>query len=315
MDWEFRPYDPQADLTLWNDFNRCSRNGSFLFDRGYMDYHADRFTDASIIALRKGKAAALLPADLTADGVLRSHGGLTYGGWILPQAHIDGADILDMMTAWIDYCRARGCRAIDYRPAPYIYHRRPSQEDIYALRRLGFAWLASLLSSAIDYADPGCLNTLQRRHLRKASALNPVIAESGDVHGFHRMLSDCLAERHQAAPVHSEAELQLLTGRFPDNIRIFTASTGGTAHAGVCMYVFGTTAHCQYIATTPYGRETNLLTPLMDELIRRFSRTHRYFDFGTSNEDGGAVLNAGLLRQKFSYGATGVACDRYYLEL
>ena len=289
MNWEFRPYDPQTDRTLWNDFNRCSRNGSFLFDRGYMDYHADRFSDASLIALRKGRPAALLPADVT--------------------------DILDMMTAWTDYCRNRGCRAIDYRPAPYIYHRRPSQEDIYALRRLGFEWSASLLSSAIDYADPGCLNTLQRRHLRKASALNPVIAECGDVHEFHRMLSDCLAERHQAAPVHSEAELRMLAGRFPDNIRIFTASVGGTAHAGVCLYIFGTTAHCQYIATTPCGRETNLLTPLMDELIRRFSRTHRYFDFGTSNEDGGAVLNAGLLRQKFSYGATAVACDRYYLEL
>ncbi|MDE6853487.1 MAG: GNAT family N-acetyltransferase [Muribaculaceae bacterium] len=315
MDWEFRPYDPQEHRAQWDDFNLCSRNGSFLFDRNYMDYHSDRFADASLIALHKGKVTALLPADITCDGVLRSHGGLTYGGWILPQAHTDGSDILDMMTAWTDLCRAKGYRAIDYRPAPYIYHRRPSQEDIYALRRLGFAWTGSLLSSAIDYADPGCMNTLQRRHLRKASALNPVIGECGDVLEFHRMLSDCLSERHQAAPVHSGAELRMLAGRFPENIRIFTASADGVAHAGVCLYISATTAHCQYIATTPYGRRTNLLTPLMDELIRQFSRTHRYFDFGTSNEEGGAVLNAGLIRQKFSYGATGVACDRYYLEL
>ena len=41
----------------------------------------------------------------------------------------------------------------------------------------------------------------------------------------------------------------------------------------------------------------------------------KYLDFGISNEDHGRVLNEGLLRQKFSYGATGVAYRRYRLEI
>ena len=29
----------------WNEFVKNSKNGTFLFDRNYMDYHSERFTD------------------------------------------------------------------------------------------------------------------------------------------------------------------------------------------------------------------------------------------------------------------------------
>ena len=75
------------------------------------------------------------------------------------------------------------------------------------------------------------------------------------------------------------------------------------------------TAHAQYIATTPRGRELNLLTPLFHWLITERYSSRDYFDFGISNEDHGRYLNAGLLRQKYSYGATGTVYTRYRLEL
>ena len=37
----------------WNSFVARARNATFLFDRRYMDYHADRFTDHSIVFRRK----------------------------------------------------------------------------------------------------------------------------------------------------------------------------------------------------------------------------------------------------------------------
>ena len=46
--YRIRPYTA-ADRPAWNDFIRRSRNGVFLFQREYMDYHADRFEDASVI--------------------------------------------------------------------------------------------------------------------------------------------------------------------------------------------------------------------------------------------------------------------------
>src|SRR6202035_623782 len=71
-----------ADGEAWNDFVRASRNGTFLLERAYMDYHSNRFHDASLIVRgHEEEIVAVLPANRT-DNVVTSHGGLTYGGLI-----------------------------------------------------------------------------------------------------------------------------------------------------------------------------------------------------------------------------------------
>ena len=40
-----------------------------------------------------------------------------------------------------------------------------------------------------------------------------------------------------------------------------------------------------------------------------------YFDFGTSNEEGGKVLNTSLIYQKEGFGGRGVVYDTYEWEL
>jgi hypothetical protein len=89
---EIRRYTP-ADAAEWNNFVWLkSRQGTFLFDRNYMDYHQDRFHDHSLMFFHKRKLYALLPANEVTvsaqDGdaagstkkILYSHQGLTYGG-------------------------------------------------------------------------------------------------------------------------------------------------------------------------------------------------------------------------------------------
>ena len=42
------PYE-QDQCEPWNRFVQGCANSTFLLDRGYMDYHADRFVDASLM--------------------------------------------------------------------------------------------------------------------------------------------------------------------------------------------------------------------------------------------------------------------------
>ena len=73
----------EKDKTEWNDFVSTSRNGTFLFYRDYMEYHSDRFKDYSLIVKdNRGRIIALLPANQKGS-LLASHGGLTYGGFII----------------------------------------------------------------------------------------------------------------------------------------------------------------------------------------------------------------------------------------
>lgn len=314
-EFEFVPYGREY-ARVWDEFVETSRNGTFLFKRAYMDYHSDRFKDSSLIALRHGKPAALLPACLLETGVLSSHAGLTYGGWILPGAHIDGSAVLTLFEEWISYCKRRGdISKIVYKPTPYIYHTKPSQEDVYALWRCGFTKSNVWLSSAIDLRGGHGFNMSKRQQVRKAERLDWEIVKSDDYAGFWDILTECLQTRHDTRPVHALSEIEQLKNAFPENIKLHILRNDAGIQAGVCVYDTGHTAHAQYGATTAFAREHYLLAALYHHLIFTEYANRAYFDFGNSNEQGGLILNAGLLNQKFSMGATGVAYEQYELIL
>lgn len=310
----FVRYDASKERE-WNEFVASSRNSTFLFDRGYMDYHADRFRDFSLMAYRDSRLVALLPAALTDDRELISHPGLTYGGWILPPGHVNGADVLAIMEQLVEHCRKLGIVRIKYKPLPWIYAHAPSQEDLYALFRLGAYPSTVNLSSTIDLRAGWKFDMSKRQQVRKAGQYGFRYEESHDWKAFWALLESCLSERHNASPVHTLAEIEMLAARFPRSIRLFTASDEAGIQAGLCIYDMGDVAHSQYAATTPDGRKHYALTGLYHHLLTEVFGDYRYFDFGTSNEDGGRALNAGLLTQKFSMGGTGVAYQCYSIDL
>ncbi|HEX3102196.1 MAG TPA: hypothetical protein VHQ01_10405, partial [Pyrinomonadaceae bacterium] len=55
-------YQP-ARKAEWDSFIERSKNGTFLFFRDYMDYHRDRFSDASFMISYRGELLGLLPAN------------------------------------------------------------------------------------------------------------------------------------------------------------------------------------------------------------------------------------------------------------
>lgn len=311
MTWRIERYTPDRK-PLWDDLTDASRNATFLLRRDYMDYHADRFADCSLIAIRGDKPLALLPANLR-DGRLYSHQGLTYGGWILPKTKIDGADILALFDAWLAWCRSEHIRAIHYKPLPWIYARQPAQEDLYALWRNGFAQESVLLSSAVGLSDNPGFDYLRHRYLRRVAEQGVTVRADVPLRDFWPVLEACLGERHAARPVHALTEMERLQSLFPDNILLRTVHDADGLQGGVLLYRTATVDHCQYIASTARARAGRYLPFLFRRLIA--DCPGRFFDLGTSNEQAGRVLNASLLANKFGYGATGVAYTQYYIEL
>lgn len=315
-----RRYDPLTDREVWDQTVDKSRNGTFLFRRDYMDYHADRFEDYSLIADIRGHKA-LLPACQvhTPDGgrELHSHSGLTYGGWVLPAGKLDGTDVLQLYETLITLAGKENFSAIIIKPVPYIYHSSPSQEEEYALWRCGARLEGVNLASVIERRRFSGFDYMHRRYLSHVSAENPQISRlyAGEIAPFHSMLTACLHDRYHAAPLHTLKELQLLMERFPEQIRVYVLrNTDGQLHAGVCLYLTGQTAHCQYIGCTEEGRRHRYLSWLFHTLIEEFADIP-YFDFGTSNEAGGRVLNPSLHAFKFGHGAGSVIYPAYRITL
>ena len=60
----------------WNKTVSDSRNGTFLINRKYLDYHSDRFSDHSLIFEMDGDIIGLFPAN-EQETTIYSHQGLT----------------------------------------------------------------------------------------------------------------------------------------------------------------------------------------------------------------------------------------------
>jgi hypothetical protein len=132
---------------------------------------------------------------------------------------------------------------------------------------------------------------------------------------FWGLLGVTLADRYDATPVHTPAEIQLLHDRFPLNIRLHTARRHGELLAGVVTYDSDRVSLAQYIAASPTGRDLCALDLVFDELLDDPRQNQTYFDFGGSHEDGGRAINTGLIDQKEGFGARSVAHDQYRIDL
>lgn len=292
-------------------------NSTFLHQRAYMDYHSDRFTDCSLIARYAdgGRMLAVLPANIEDDGTVCSHRGLTYGGLLVGRHSMPTSQVMAVMEAMADKFRSLGAGRLIYKPVPSIYSQYPAEDDVYALWRMGGGLLSCQPSSVMPLDQPKLTNYNERRALRLALASGMTVAEEADLQPFWELLEQVLEKRHGASPVHTVGEMELLRGRFPENIRLYTARTGGRLLGGILMYYAGPVAHNQYTAISSDGFRSNALEAIIDHIIRHECEGRNWWDFGTSCEDGGHVLNAALNAKKYYLGCRPVLYTTYTLSL
>ena len=310
---EIRRYR-REDKELWNSFVSKARNATFLFDRNYMDYHADRFDDNSFMFYHKGKLKAVLPANVAGD-TLYSHQGLTYGGLLLDKKATveDVLECFDSLNSWL---RENGISKVVYKALPWIYQQYPSEEDLYTLTWKCKAQLISRnIASTIVIDNKLKFAESRKSGIRKALSLNIEVGESNDVDGFWHVLEDNLGNRYNAKPVHTASEMKLLMSRFPNNIKLYVAKMNGEIVGGTLIYVTPQVVHTQYISASVEGKKHGALDLLFDYIINKVYANCRYFDFGKSTEQGGAYLNEPLIFQKEGFGGRGVCYDWYQWEL
>jgi hypothetical protein len=294
----------------WKRIVDQSRNATFLHYREFMDYHAHRFLDASLMVIdSSGKPVAVLPACRDGD-VVTSHAGLTYGALLMPPAFSQG-DCIAAFEAIGTHFRSGGVRRLVYKPVPHIFHRFPAEEDLFALHRVGAVVKRRDLSCAIDLTAPLPYNKGRKWSVKRARECELILfSEVFDPAEFHALLVQVLM-RHSVTPVHSVAEMALLIGRFPGRVRLFEARSRAELLAGALIFDFGRSVHTQYLAVSELGRGVFALDFLIDKLIKEVFSDRQIFSFGISTSTADSILNEGLHRQKEGFGARSVIHDIY----
>ena len=308
--FEIRRYS-KKDQEVWNKFVECSRQGTFLFDRNYMDYHKDRFHDYSLMFYYNGNLFALLPAN-SSENTLWSHQGLTYGG-LLTCDKVTAEEIINLFKEMNMYLKGKGFMHVIYKPVPWIYKKYPSEEDLYALT---YTCKASIsvrnLSATIDMSHP--IKWRHDRHYNANKAARNGIRVSQENNAFPEfweVLEGNLALTYHTKPVHSLSEIQGLATQFPNNIKLYVARLHGNVVGGVVMYIMPNIVHTQYISATWEGKRLHAIDALMRNIIKEWEGKRKFFDFGISNEDHGRILNLSLMSQKEGFGGRGLCYDWY----
>ena len=297
----------------WDEFVRRSKNGVFLFYRDYLEYHADRFHDYSLLFLADDQLVALLPANLT-GGTVVSHGGLTFGGLVTDQ-RMKTPLMLEVFSALTDHLRAGGIKKLIYKAIPHIYHTLPAEEDLYALFRYNASLFRRDVSSTVSKGRKIPLAKGRRHGLNRGKEQGLEVARSYEFTKFMALAEANKEARFGVRLVHTAAEIELLASRFPENIKLFTAHYHGELLGGYIIYESPNVAHAQYVGVTDDAKGFGVLDYILDILLNEIYLEKPYFDFGISTVDEGRTLNEGVIRYKESYGARATVYDFYELNL
>lgn len=307
----------EEDSAAWDTFVDSAKNSTFLFRRAYMDYHKDRFTDHSLMFYNdKNRLISVLPANENGS-TLCSHGGLTYGGFVLSTKSTVSM-VLSLFDATKLYLAEHGFTVFIYKQIPTCYHLCPAEEDEYALWRNGAVTSVCNISATVPVNGTTVIpmERRRRRGIARAQENGYAIKAVDEPDDFWPIMLANMKERYNATPVHSLSEMKMLMARFPANIRCFLAIKNGKPEAGAIVYITRQTVHVQYAHASQTGKDDGAIDLLYSELIDIFrNEGYRYFDIGTSNEDGGRYLNENLIAQKEGFGGRGIAYKQFILRI
>ena len=272
----------------------------FMFNRNFMDYHKDRFTDHSLLFYDDDELTAIFPAS-EKEKMLTSHGGLTYGGFILGTGAKQHT-VNECFTALLDYAKTKGFTKIVYKNIPHIYHKQGAEEDLYTLFLNGAKILKIEPSTVINLLNPLKMPKGRKAQISRAKREGIEIKESTDFKTFMSIEEEVLEVRHGVKAVHTAEELALLHSYFPRNISLFAAYHQNKMIAGSLIFEYENVVHTQYMAANDTARQIGALDLTISFIIDKYKETKTWLDFGISSENAGKILNEGLISQKEGFG-------------
>lgn len=312
--YSVRPYQ-ESDYELWNTFVSAAKNATFLFHRDFMEYHKERFDDFSLLVFDKVKLVAVLPANRV-DNKVYSHQGLTYGGLVYAsKLKIEKIEtILDLL---FDFFKGKRIEHFYLYPIPSFYLGQGNAAIDFFLMKKGAQLYRKEMNMVAHLPQEIPISKSKLKHFRRTEVLGLRVVEETNFQPFwEKILEPRLAEKYDAKPVHSLAEIQLLHERFPKNIKQFSAYLEDKIVAGITIFEFENGVKSQYGATSKKGEKYRALDFLFISLLDIFQKKGKlFFDMGIVNDSGEKGFHSGLLQQKEELGCTVWSQDFYKITL
>lgn len=309
----------------WDEFVQHSRNGTFMQQRKFINYHAEgKFQDCSLIAYdNQNRITAVIPAALKKEGeasIFCSHPGSSHGGIIINQK-FDTSKALTLIPLLIEHCRGIGVKEIEIKMVPRIYHTWPSDEIDFSLRYNGFSPYISELATALPLKNIERVDTYMEKNAIKNrnQAINRgvTVKENDNLFSFWGILENNLKIRHNTLPTHTYNEILDILQRYPEKIKLFSAFYQEKMIAGVLVFILNSRVlNCFYICHDEKFQHLRPLNLVFSHLITwGLKEGFNFVDWGISTEKKGKDVNSGLFKFKEGFGGRGVLRETYKFTL
>ncbi len=292
---------------------------TFQHSKSFIEYHADKYEDFSILisAAQEPVAYLLAARDTNNYETVISHPGAAFSG-LVTSPQVKGEDYINLLRSVKSYFESKGFNTLIYKDTPQIYCEDSKGDFVYAAFRNDVAQHIVQLSSVIDLKKSRSFSSRRRRVLKKYASRLKISNNWSNLDLYWQVLTNNLHEKYEAQPVHTLQEIQLLKGLFEDSIELFTVTSFENAEllAGILVFKSSRVWKTQYISSTPAGREIGSVDFLISQIIE-IARENNvdYVDLGTNNEKSGLVLNGNLYQYKSEFGAEGVAYEQFKFNL
>lgn len=326
LELKIREYDGN-DQEKWDCFvMEKAMNGTFLQTKNFLDYHGERFQDASMIIYKGNDTiVAVVPAcEIHEQGrkIFHAHCGSTFGGIVIAENFYNIEHVDAIMTVLEDYLRQNQYDEVRLKCTSDLFAKQNGNLLYYFLFQRGYTSYDEL-SCYIDFAQykEDILSNFSsgRRRDYKYSLKNDLVFrrldDRVDIEDFYRILRENL-QKFGAAPVHSLEELlEFKEKRLRDIVEFYGVFQENRMIAGSMVFLFGTQVfHTQYLAADQSCLKLFPMNFLDANLIMTArERGFRYFSFGTSTEEHGKVLNKHLAEFKEGFG-TQYGINKMYVK-
>ena len=297
MNYQVRKYKAEYQA-VWDDFITRSANGTFMHQRKYMDYHADRFTDASLMIFEGEKLKAVFPAHRVENQII-AHNGLTYSDFIF-HFKLKTEHKIQIIEQSLAYLKNQGIKQVIIKDIPFVFHQIIDETNRYIYDRLKAKILKIKPFFVAIKQNTESPNRNRIKNLKKIDAsVFSMHTGIDNLPGFWEIVQENLRERYQSKPVHRLDEIKLLINNFPDKIRLFTVAHKNITLAGAVVYIINNSIHFQYIHAKNDPLSRKAVEWLVYQIVELY-QDREYISFGTS-ESQDNNLHSGLVYWKQSF--------------
>lgn len=294
---------------VWDTFVLTqSINGNFLQTRNFYNYHRPgKFKDASIMFIKDGEVAAVLPANEINDGkTLLAHQGSTFGGIVIGRNFANTINYKWIFQEMVEYFQQKKYELVELRMHHWLYSPDEKKNELldYFFQLNGFSsrgevgFYIDLSYVDEDYTDK--FEKLKKRKLRKAQNNNLLfrqISTDEEILDFYDVLRDNM-RKFGTVPVHTYKELlDLKNSRLSDTVSFYGVYFEDILIAGSMVFNFCNKKvfHTQYLASKHAYLQRCPNEFLYTNLIQTAMHSgYRYISFGTSTLEHGNVYNESL---------------------